>query len=176
MESAGLHYAVDSNGLPSEVDLTPSASGSAYTDVDELIADGWFESVNYKGAVGSVNWLEGWSGLDVLGMLTEDLSIESDNPVLADQISLNGNYPNPFNPETEISFHLGKNYETVTLTIYSLTGRLVYEASYQKMNAGSHKISWNSSNMNGELVPSGLYLYRVSTETQSVMGKMTLLK
>ena len=46
----------------------------------------------------------------------------------------------------------------------------------KNLNAGSHKITWEGSDMSGALVPSGLYLYQISTETKFVIGKMTLLK
>ena len=41
---------------------------------------------------------------------------------------------------------------------------------------GNHKITWEGSDMSGALVPSGLYLYQISTDIKSVIGKMTLLK
>jgi len=95
---------------------------------------------------------------------------------VADKITLHGNYPNPFNPSTEIAFELGKNYKTVALTVFNMVGQSVYEASMKDMASGFHRITWDGSNAEGKLVPSGLYLYRISTETKSVIGKMTLLK
>ena len=71
MESAGLAYTVDANGLPATLDVTPSANGSAYEGVDEVIEDDFFVPAYYKGAFGSANWLEGWSYLSEAGLLFE---------------------------------------------------------------------------------------------------------
>ena len=70
-ESAGLAFTVDANGLPATIDVTPSASGSAYEGVDDVIEDDFFVPTYYKGAFGSANWLEGWSYLDEAGILFE---------------------------------------------------------------------------------------------------------
>ena len=174
-ESAGLAYTVDANGLPATLDVTPSASGSAYEGVDEVIEDDFFVQTDFKGAFSSnENWLEGWSYLSEAGLL---LSTDNNSfTIVADKITLHGNYPNPFNPSTEIAFELVKNYKTVALTVFNMVGQSVYEASMKDMASGFHRITWDGSSAEGKLVPSGLYLYRISTETKSVIGKMTLLK
>jgi len=174
-ESAGLAYTVDANGLPATLDVTPSASGSAYEGVDEVIEDDFFVQTDFKGAFSSnENWLEGWSYLS-----EADLLLSTDNnsfTIVADKITLHGNYPNPFNPSTEIAFELGKNYKTVALTVFNMVGQSVYEASMKDMASGFHRITWDGSSAEGKLVPSGLYLYHISTETKLVIGKMTFLK
>ena len=96
--------------------------------------------------------------------------------IVDDKITLHGNYPNPFNPSTEISFELGQDYKTVELTVFNMVGQSVYEVSMKDMVAGFHRVTLSGSSLGGKLVPSGLYLYRISTETKSVIGKMTLLK
>ena len=96
--------------------------------------------------------------------------------VVADRIILHGNYPNPFNPSTGIFFELGQDYKTVELTVFNMVGQSVYEVSMEDMVSGFHRVTWSGSSLDGKLVPSGLYLYRISTETKSVIGKMTLLK
>ena len=175
MESAGLAYTVDANGLPASLDVTPSMNGVAYQDVDTVIEDEFFVQTDYKGAFSSdENWLDGWSYLSEAGLL---LSADNNSSTMvADKITLHGNYPNPFNPSTEISFELGQDYKTVELTVFNMVGQSVYEISMEDMVAGFHRVTWSGSSLDGKLVPSGLYLYRISTETKSVIGKMTLLK
>ena len=175
MESAGLTYTVDANGLPATLDVTPPMNGVAYQDVDTVIEDDFFVQTDYKGAFPSnANWLDGWSYLSDAGIL---LSADNNSPaIVADKITLHGNYPNPFNPSTEIAFELGQDYKTVELTVFNMVGQSVYEVSMKDMVAGFHQVTWNGSSVDGKLVPSGLYLYRISTETKSVIGKMTLLK
>ena len=96
--------------------------------------------------------------------------------IVADKITLHGNYPNSFNPSTEIVFELGQDYKTVELTVFNMVGQSMYEVSMEDIVAGFHRVTWSGSSLDGKLVPSGLYLYRISTETKSVIGKMTLLK
>ena len=172
-ESAGLSMTVDADGLPLSVSVMPPVGGAAYQNVDTVLDDDFFTQTDFKGAFGSDNWLEGWSVLSELDILGND----NNNPnIVADKITLLGNYPNPFNPSTEIMFELGQKYQSVHLSVFNLIGRKVYERTLQDISAGFHRITWNGSDINGSLVPSGLYLYRVSTETRSVIGKMTLLK
>ena len=173
-ESAGLSMTVDADGLPLSVSVMPPVGGAAYQNVDTVLDDDFFTQTDFKGAFGSDNWLEGWSVLSELDILGSD---DNNNPnIVADKITLLGNYPNPFNPSTEIMFELGQKYQSVHLSVFNLMGRKVYERTLQDISAGFHRITWNGSDINGSLVPSGLYLYRVSTETKSVIGKMTLLK
>ena len=172
-ESAGLSISVDADGMPEMLDVTPTLGGIAYEDVDDVIEDDFFEQVNYKGAFGSHNWMEEWSGM--MSYVTM-LNLEEDSHVISDEISLLGNYPNPFNPSTEIAFELGKSYEIVSLKVFNLMGQTVFETSIKNVRAGNHKITWEGSDMSGAVVPSGLYLYQISTDTRSVIGKMTLLK
>ena len=173
-ESAGLSMTVDADGLPLSVSVMPPVGGAAYQNVDTVLDDDFFTQTDFKGAFGSDNWLEGWSVLSELDILGSD---DNNNPnIVADKITLLGNYPNPFNPSTEIMFELGQKYQSVHLSVFNLIGRKVYERTLQDISAGLHRITWNGSDINGSLVPSGLYLYRVSTETKSVIGKMTLLK
>ena len=173
-ESAGLSMTVDADGLPLSVSVMPPVGGAAYQNVDTVLDDDFFTQTDFKGAFGSYNWLEGWSVLSELDILGSD---DNNNPnIVADKITLLGNYPNPFNPSTEIMFELGQKYQWVHLSVFNLIGRKVYERTLQDISTGFHRITWNGSDINGSLVPSGLYLYRVSTETKSVIGKTTLLK
>ena len=173
-ESAGLSISVDADGMPEMLDVTPTLGGIAYEGVDDVIEDDFFEQVNYKGAFGSHNWMEGWSGMmSYVTMLNLE---EKDSHVISDEISLLGNYPNPFNPSTEIAFELGKSYGIVSLKVFNLMGQTVFETSIKNVRAGNHNIIWEGYDMIGSLAPSGLYLYQISTDTKSVIGKMTLLK
>ena len=173
MESAGLSMTVDADGLPEAIDLMPMINGPAYQGVDDVIEDDFFVQADHKGAFGNVNWLEGWSWLDVSGLLNIEDNIAS---IISDRITLHGNYPNPFNPSTDISFNIGQDYKSVQMTVFNMVGQTVYEVNIPKLNAGYHTIKWEGIDQNGASVPSGLYLYRISTKTQSVIGKMTLLK
>jgi len=88
--------------------------------------------------------------------------------------NLAGNYPNPFNPVTAISFLLAKP-ATVALSVYNLSGLEIF-VSQSDYSIGSHKQTIDFSNQ-----PSGIYFYQISFRAQGRQeivqnGKMTLLK
>jgi len=89
--------------------------------------------------------------------------------------SLNGNYPNPFNPETEINFGLAKG-DDVKLIVYNILGQKVKTLVNNPMNAGNHKVVWNGKNDSGQSVSSGVYFYRMTTNKYSKTAKMILMK
>jgi hypothetical protein len=89
---------------------------------------------------------------------------------------LNGNYPNPFNPETKILFSIPEDSK-VNLTIYNIKGQKVKTLVNDQLEKGFHEIIWNSKNNNGKSVASGVYFYKfdVNSKTKGVK-KMLLLK
>jgi len=93
--------------------------------------------------------------------------------VFTDQVL--GNYPNPFNPTTEIRFSLAEN-SSVELKIYNAKGEFVKQLASGKMDAGMHSTIWNGNDKAGKQVPSGIYFYNVKTESINVSKKMILLK
>jgi len=96
------------------------------------------------------------------------------------------NYPNPFNPSTNISFLLTtENAEDVTLVIYNLKGQKVKDLSPDLCNTESinlegeklYTITWNGTDTNSNPVASGIYYYRLSVNRDvNVINKMLLLK
>ncbi len=116
-------------------------------------------------------------------VLPEDVVIEA-NQVIELEIILNplvgteddpivnptrliGNYPNPFNPETNIQFDI-KEYETGILTIFNMKGQIVVSQSF---NSGKYNYLWNAANCS-----SGVYFYQLQTESIIETKKMVLLK
>jgi len=81
-----------------------------------------------------------------------------------------GNYPNPFNASTNITYELPRAGH-VNLAIYSLTGQLISTLVDGSQEAGIRSVTWDGSN-----VPSGIYFYRLSFESETHSQKMTLLK
>ena len=86
-----------------------------------------------------------------------------------------GNYPNPFNPETNISFSLKKD-SSVELTIFNIKGEKVKKLVSDYLNKGNHSYKWNGTDNYGNSVSSGVYFYKISTESKSEVKKMLLLK
>lgn len=79
-------------------------------------------------------------------------------------------YPNPFNPTTKLSFSIPDD-GIVTLKIFDLSGRLVNTLINGFQKAGTLEVQFNGTNL-----PSGVYLYRLSTSNEEVAGKMLLIK
>jgi hypothetical protein len=90
--------------------------------------------------------------------------------ILPGSFELFQNYPNPFNPTTIIGFNLA-SLSHVNLQIYDITGRLVGEKDLGMLSSGNHEIEYNAAGL-----ASGVYLYRLATETSSQTRKMILVK
>src|SRR5690554_59833 len=88
---------------------------------------------------------------------------------------LRQNYPNPFNPETTIEFSL-ETRQRVKINIYNITGQQVKTIVDDVLDAGEHRIVWNSVGSNNKKLPSGIYLYRMTTDKYNDTRKMILLK
>ena len=91
------------------------------------------------------------------------------------QSALYPNFPNPFNPVTNISFSMGKA-APASLKIYNLKGQLVRTLISGLTAKGDHRISWNGCDDKGGAVGSGVYLYRLETEDYTRSLKMVLMK
>ena len=90
------------------------------------------------------------------------------------------NYPNPFNPETWIPYHLAEDAD-VKLTIYDVNGALVrdIDVGHQiaaKYDTRTKAIYWDGRNQFGEQVASGIYFYSLSAGDFSATRKMVILK
>ncbi len=101
-----------------------------------------------------------------------------DDPVPTDvphAFELYPNHPNPFNPETLIRFSLPKA-GAAKLTIYNINGQVVRTLVDGNLGAGLHSFRWDGRNNNGEVSPSGVYIYEVISNDQRQAKRMTLTK
>ena len=80
------------------------------------------------------------------------------------------NYPNPFNPKTSIMVNLVMDSQ-LEVTIYNLEGREITRLFKGYLSQGEHTFSFNATDL-----PSGVYLYKISTPNYSEMKKMILTK
>ncbi len=86
------------------------------------------------------------------------------------QVYLLGNFPNPFNPSTEISFSL-PNASDVKLEVYNIMGQKVATVIDGLFEAGDHTAMWDASSFS-----SGVYFYRLEAGEFVETRKMVLLK
>lgn len=84
-------------------------------------------------------------------------------------------YPNPFNPETTITYSLPENGQT-SIQIFNLKGQLVKTLLSDYASSGDHKIIWNGENNEGKKCTSALYFYRIKQNNHSLTRKLVLAK
>ena len=108
------------------------------------------------------------------------VGIDTKEIAIPGEYALQQNYPNPFNPSTQIKFSLPIS-SNIRITIYNLLGEVVRELVNTDMNSGVHTVQWNSDDVSGKKVSSGIYFYEL--KANGVNGiqfnqvrKMILLK
>ena len=104
-------------------------------------------------------------------------SVENSEGLL-EQFTLAQNYPNPFNPSTVINYTIPQslNSSQVKLEIFNLLGQKVITFVDARQVAGEHSIQWDGTNEAGNLVTSGVYLYRLKAESFVEMRKMMFIR
>jgi hypothetical protein len=85
------------------------------------------------------------------------------------------NYPNPFNPGTNIIYSLPTRSQ-VTISIFNILGQKINVIVDDEKSAGKHTVQWNGTDFSGREVPSGVYLYQLRTGDFTQSKKMLLLK
>lgn len=101
--------------------------------------------------------------------------INEPEQALPNIFSLAQNFPNPFNPTTEISFGLPFD-GNVSVEIYDITGRRVRTLVNDYRPAGLYVVTWDGSNDHGTKVASGVYLYKLASGDKVITKKMVMLK
>lgn len=102
------------------------------------------------------------------------LGVESENTI-PDKFAVYDNYPNPFNPSTKISFDLTEQADT-EVSIWNLLGQKITTLYSGNLNAGHHSVIFSGKDVNGNTLPSGVYIYRVDSGNNVATKKMMLLK
>jgi CSLREA domain-containing protein len=88
---------------------------------------------------------------------------------------LEQNFPNPFNPQTEIVFHVPEA-SFVSIVVYDLLGREMSRLVDGSVDAGFHRVSWDGTNHAGRALASGIYLYRMEAGAFVQTRRMTFMK
>jgi hypothetical protein len=104
------------------------------------------------------------------------IGIISSNNEVPKSFTLCQNYPNPFNPVTKIKYEIPLNKGGLRglytkLSIYDILGREVAVLVNQQLQPGSYEVEWNASNYT-----SGVYFYKLETESYTDIKKMILVK
>lgn len=146
-----------------DIDVTGLAGGSAL-----LIASGFLSPADNQNG-------EAFGVLVVLADGTSFLapvstSIDEGTSSLPTQFELKGNYPNPFNPTTNIAYSVPTNSE-VRLAVYDMLGRQVATLVNGVQAPGNYSVNFDATNLS-----SGMYLYRLQAGNFSQTQKMMLVK
>jgi flagellar hook assembly protein FlgD len=83
--------------------------------------------------------------------------------------------PNPFNPNTTISFTLGSS-GTARVEIFNLKGQLVKSLWQGNLSSGEHSLAWDATDDGGRALPSGMYLLKLECGANIQIGKLMLMK
>jgi len=107
--------------------------------------------------------------------LSCDENLSNDQSIILSKFSLHQNFPNPFNPSTNIKFFIEKG-DIYDLSIFGLNGNLIYTFFSEYKGPGNHSVQWDSRDNNGLKVASGAYIYMLKSLKNKVSRKMILLK
>jgi len=148
----------------------PLANSPALTGAATPPNDGFFDAnANYVGAFGAQDWTSGWSTIKMTSVVLsakEELSTAG----VPNRYELSQNYPNPFNPTTNIRFSMPQS-GIVKLVVYNLLGQVVANLVNGYREAGTYNVNWDASRLT-----SGVYIYRIESNSFNLTKKMTLLK
>ena len=164
-----LHQAADSKNWPSGMTYDPEGDGTPLPS-SMGVHEHWSNATEKK-----------YTGIDLVAA-SGDSGIDGgpDGGGTARGFALYGNYPNPFNPKTEIRYAL-PSASHVRLAVYDAAGRLVRILADGTESAGDGKTkTWNGLTDNGMPAPSGIYICRMTAKSGSrtfqQSRKMTLGK
>jgi len=121
------------------------------------------------------------SGVQLIGQDGQNIPVHAkgDGSVALElipmQYALYQNFPNPFNPVTEIQFDV-PDVSAVDLVVYNLMGQQVRRLVNGEIQAGYHRVVWDGLNDRGEPVSTGVYIYSLTSPSFHNTKKMVLLK
>jgi hypothetical protein len=126
--------------------------------------------------------------VDVNGVRTEHAPVSVTLPVLSEEPEVLsatpgsyalGNYPNPFNPTTTVFFDISAERDPLVATsviIYDMLGKQVRTLYQGDLQPARYAFRWDARNDRGEVLPAGMYIYRMKTERMVITKKMVLIK
>jgi hypothetical protein len=107
--------------------------------------------------------------------LIADVDLDISVNGLPNKITLDNNYPNPFNISTMIPFIVDKT-RPIRLTVYDLAGHKIRELVNKKYQPGNHQVFWQGKTDENIMASSGIYIYMLVSNEFSKSGRMVLLK
>lgn len=163
--SLGSSAAISVTGPANESDYEAVTPTLAASQASESVLCAWSSSADVPGAFGF------WSQFLDVDALTAVSTPEDRRP---EALALRA-APNPFNPQTTISFALPRDGRT-KITIHDARGKRVRTLVDASLDAGDHRRTWNGTDDGGRSVGSGVYFARIVHEGETLRRKLTLVK
>ncbi len=160
---------------------SPFAGGTRVYSGNSSWQEATFDLSQYSGTAKFRFVFGADANVNAEGWYIDDVRIESDAVAISDpitgvtNIALLGNYPNPFNPSTTISFS-NSNATQAELSIYNVRGQRVKTLINGMIDSGTHNVVWNGLDEAGRSVSSGVYYYRLTTPSKTESARMILIK
>jgi len=142
-------------------------------DIADLDGDGTVEIIPQYSL--SRGWPESLEYRSVFLKRDKTLSAENDGDMIPEEFQLFQNYPNPFNPETKIEFDISEQSNT-NIKVYNILGKEIITLLDEEISPGNYRIDWEAKDSNGKLLPSGVYLIRLTADKYSQTVKALLIK
>lgn len=134
------------------------------------------EVVSYNGSIYVFGGLDQYgqpvTKVEKLDLIT---GISNQNISTPLNFELENNYPNPFNPSTQIAFKISKTSK-VSLDVYNILGTHVKNIVSKTFSPGEYQFTWNGTDDKGNSLASGIYIYTLSSDYFTNSKKMVLLK
>jgi hypothetical protein len=106
---------------------------------------------------------------------TYGVDVDPDESLIPKKFALYDNFPNPFNPTTQIAVDLPEAAST-KITVWNIMGQKVATLHSGDLSAGHHVVNFDGRDQSGKQLTSGMYFYRVTAGKYNSIKKMTLLK
>jgi hypothetical protein len=120
-------------------------------------------------------WFDDFAVQKITHIATGIEEWDTEDGDIPESFVLEQNYPNPFNPTTQIGYILSKD-GFVQLDVYNIMGQHVRSLVNEYRQAGMYKIMWDGKDESGNIVQSGVYLYRLKTTNTVITKRMVFLK
>ena len=164
----GQDICIDTNTVETYVFIPYSYLYDVITDL----------GVNVLNVTWSVHASDGWETVSSLSrslVVDAGWMLSADEDLLPKVFALHNNYPNPFNPITNISYDIPE-LSNVRIEIFNLAGQKVRTLVSKQHQPGRYKVQWNATNQFGAPVSSGMYIYKIHAKGFSDVKKLLLMK
>ena len=122
---------------------------------------------------------QGWYVDDINLVLNQDMppNVNTDSNInnIPNKLTLNPSYPNPFNPNTKISFDLPKSSK-VKLQIVDINGRGIANLLSNSLDSGTYNVNWNGTSDSGVNMSSGIFFIILNVDGSILTQKLSLIR